>query len=106
MMLFIRSHATIMMHHNIGQTKRQLKTRIIEHSSDINKESIKNPSVISNHWISLDHNFDWNKIKILDRKLSYNKRLTSEMIFIKRQKIGLNLQSDTESLPEIYSPVI
>ena len=59
------------------------KTRIAEHSSDINKKS-SSPSVISNHRISLNHNFDWKKVKILDREPSYNKRLTSEMIFIKR----------------------
>jgi len=44
-----------------------LKTRIAEYSSDINKKS-GFPSVISNHRISLDHNFDWNKIKILDKE--------------------------------------
>jgi len=44
-----------------------LKTRIAEYSSDINKKS-GSPSVISNHRISLDHNFDWNKVKILDKE--------------------------------------
>ena len=32
--------------------------------------------------------------------------MTSEMIFIKKQNNGLNKQSDTESLPEIYLPII
>ncbi|KYN37533.1 hypothetical protein ALC56_08095 [Trachymyrmex septentrionalis] len=62
---------TVLVHHNviyknschdcdasyIGQRKRQLKTRIAEHSSNINKKS-GSPSVISNHQISLNHNFD------------------------------------------------
>ena len=42
------------------------------------------PSVISIP--DFTYNFDWNKVKILDREPSYNKRLTSEMIFIKRNK--------------------
>jgi len=39
----------------VGQTKRQLKTRLQEHASDINRRS-KSPSVISNHRIDHNHN--------------------------------------------------
>jgi len=39
---------------------------------------------------------------MLDIKPSYNKRLISEMIHIKRQKHGINRQNDMDSLPEIY----
>jgi len=102
-MLSTRSHAMIVMH-RIGQTKGQLK-RIAEYALDINKKS-DSPSVISNHQISLNHNFDWSNVRILDSESSYNKRLTSEMIFIRTQKNGLNLQSNTESLTVIYFPVI
>jgi len=42
----------------VGQTKRQLKTRL--HVSDINKKS-KSPSMISNQRIEENHNFKWNK---------------------------------------------
>jgi len=41
-------------------------------------------------------------MKILDSESSYNKRLISEMILIKRQKQNLNKQNDTESLSEPY----
>jgi len=64
------------------------------------------PSIISDHRINLNYNFKWNEVKILDSESSYNKRLISEMIYIKRQKQGLNRQNDTESLPESYLPVI
>ena len=84
----------------VGQTKRQLKTRLHEHKNDIKKSS--SPSVISAHRINFDHQFDWQRTKILDKESSYGKRLTSEMIFIKSQDNGLNKQSDTESLPESY----
>lgn len=40
----------------IGQTKRQLKTRVSEHISDINKKSTF-PSVISDHRLNTNHNF-------------------------------------------------
>ena len=39
---------------------------------------------------------------ILDVEPSYNKRLISEMIHIKKQRQGINKQNDTESLPEPY----
>ena len=45
-------------------------------------------------------------VRILDCESSYNKRLVSEMIHIKRQKQGLNRQNDIESLPDTYSQII
>ena len=41
-------------------------------------------------------------VKILDKAPSYNKRLISEMVHIKTQKLGLNKQNDTESLSNYY----
>jgi len=49
----------------VSQTKRQLKTRLHEHVSDINGIT-KSPSVISNHRIEKGHNFKWDNVKILD----------------------------------------
>ena len=64
------------------------------------------PSVISRHRKDFSHKIDWENIEILDRERSYNKRLISEMFFINRQKNGLNLQSDTEFLPNEYLPLL
>ncbi|KYQ59927.1 hypothetical protein ALC60_01023 [Trachymyrmex zeteki] len=89
----------------VGQTKRQLKTRLHEHVSNINKKS-KSPTVITSHRIDQNHNFDWDNVEILDREASFNKRLISEMVHIKRQTHGLNKQNDTESLPESYLNII
>ena len=80
----------------VDQTKRKSSTRIREHISDINKKRILHLS--SDYRI----NFRWNEMKILDSESSYNKRLISEMILIKRQKQNLNKQNDTESLSEPY----
>jgi len=52
---------------------------------DINKRS-GSPSVISIHRLELNHEINWNEIKILDCEPSYNKRLVSEMIYIKKQQ--------------------
>ena len=89
----------------VGQTKRQLKTRIKEHRSDINKTSGL-PSVISNHRLEFDHEFDWDNVSVLDKEKSYTKRLISEMVHITIQPNALNKQTDTEFLSEDYLPLI
>jgi len=89
----------------VGQTKRQLKTRISEHRSDINKKT-GIPSVISNHRLTMGHEFDWNNVLILDKERFYKKRLISEMVFIKKQKVTINKQSDTELLSADYFPFL
>jgi len=89
----------------IGQTKRQLRTRIKEHVSDINKKS-GFPSVITEHRLNFNHNFEWDKIKIIDNERSYKKRIISEMVHIKKQLQGLNKQSDTDLLPNSYLPIL
>jgi len=64
----------------VGQTKRQLHTRICEHKTDINKKS--GPlSVILQRRIELNHEFEWNEIDILvlDRELCCSKILVSKM---------------------------
>jgi len=49
---------------------------------------------------------DWENVKVLDFEPKYYKRLISEMIHIKKQKNGLNLNSDTELLDESYFDIL
>ena len=89
------------MHLMMGQTNRQLKTRISEHKNDINR-SKPTKSVMSEHRRCDNNNFTSNKVEILDNERNYNKRLISEMINIKRQKNGINLNTDMELLSPCY----
>ena len=45
------------------------------------KKSIE--SVIYQHQINYNHEFNWEETKIIDQESNYKKRLTSEMIYIK-----------------------
>ena len=45
-------------------------------------------------------------IKILDTEQSLMKRRISEMIYIKSQTSGINKQSDTDGLPDVYLPLL
>jgi len=85
----------------VGQTKRQIRTRMKEHYNNIKTDKSKH-SVLTEHALNYNHNFDWNNIKILDSESNYNKRLVSEMLHIKEQKNGINSQKDTEFLNESY----
>jgi len=85
----------------VGQTKRQLNTRIKEHRQNINKKT--DISVISEHQVNTGHNFNWDDdTKILDVENSYNKRLISECLHIKRQINSINKKTDFESFPDMY----
>ena len=73
-------------HSYVGQSKRKLRTRLKEHMKDLNKPA-NSLSVISCHRLDNDHDIEWENSKILNSECSYYKRLVSEMIHIKRQKM-------------------
>jgi len=77
----------------VGQTKRQLKTRINEHMKNIKFDESKH-SVITKHMLEENHAFNWQNVKILDFETSYFKRLISEIIHIKTHDNGLNSVED------------
>ena len=52
------------------------------------------------------HEFDFEKTKILDTEKLYNKRLTSEMIYIYNNKNSINKKTDIKFLSSIYKPII
>jgi len=89
----------------VGQTKRMLGVRIGEHRGHIRRNSTQT-SVITDHRLQSNHDFDWDSVEILDEEINYKKRLISEMVYIKKQKRGLNLQSDTDLLDPIYNDLI
>ena len=67
-------------YHNfyIGRTKSSVETRMKEHESNI-RSTNKKLSVISEHRIENNHDFNWKNVKILDkepsvRNDSYKKR--------------------------------
>jgi len=81
---------------------RQLKTRISIHKNHIQKNT-SIYSVITEHRLHFNHDFNWENVENLDVKRNFNNRLISEMINIKCQKNGINLQIDTEALNHAYS---
>jgi hypothetical protein len=89
----------------VGQTGRQLKTRISEHRLHINR-NCSTHSVITDHRVQNNHDFNWDNVEILDHERFYHKRLVSEVLYISQQRLGLNLQSDTDFLHHAYLPIV
>jgi len=89
----------------VGQTGRQLNTRISEHRAHIRRNTTTN-SVITDHRLNHNHDFDWNNIRVLDTERNIFKRLTSEMLHIKFQSESLNLQTDTDFLDHAYTAIL
>jgi len=89
----------------IGQTKRHVATRINEHKNNI-KNSTGNFSVVTEHRLNFNHDFDWLKPIILHKERNRKKREIAEMFFIKKFDNNINLQKDTENLNSIYDSII
>jgi len=54
----------------VGQTKRQLKTRINEHEKNVRFDESKY-SVITKHMMEKNHTFNWQNVKIMDYETNY-----------------------------------
>jgi len=89
----------------IGQTKRHLGTRIKEHLNNI-KSTSNNYSVVSNHRLLFNHDFQWDKPNILHKERNRKKREIAEMFLIKKHDNNINLQKDTENLNSIYNKLL
>jgi len=70
---------------------------------EITLEGAPQASVITDHRLEYNHEFDWDNVEVLDEEINYNKRFILEMIHIKKQRQGLNLKKDTELLHPIYN---
>jgi len=76
-----------------------------EHKKDINRKT-SNQSVLTEHRLGSNHEFDWENPTILDKEKQYYRRLISEMINIKTHNNTINLQSDTELLQQSYLEIL
>jgi len=89
----------------VGQTKRKLNIRISEHRNQIIRKST-NTTIITEHRLSHNHDFDWLNVKILDSERFFWKRIISEMLNIQLQNNGLNYQIDTKYIQHTYTLIL
>ena len=85
----------------VGQTERKLKTRLAELRNHINWNS-NNQSVITEHRIEFERDFDWENVAILNEERFLNNCLISEYLYILMQQNNLNLRLGTEGVHQTY----
>ena len=88
----------------IGQTKRDLKSRIKEHQRAI-KFQRPEKSALCQHSMENDHIIDWSKVKILKVEHDYSKRLFTESWYINEKPQVLN-RNDGLSFPAVYRKLL
>jgi len=62
--------------------------------------------VITKHKLEFKHEFDRDNPETVDKEKQYYRKLIFEMINIKSQKNAINLQADTELLPQSYVKIL
>ena len=86
----------------IGESGRELGTRIKEHQGNINKREIN--SQIYKHLEESGHaNFDWNNVKVLGRSSKKDSRLFLESSFT---YVNVNSINRCDDMPDQYKPTI
>ena len=90
---------------NIGQTSQQLKQRLTQHKSDINK--INKNCAFAVHCRTLKHTMQFDNAKILEQETRTNKRSLLEIMHIQRNNsFTMNSKTDINNLSTIYSFLI
>ncbi|XP_046491078.1 uncharacterized protein [Neodiprion pinetum] len=89
----------------IGQTSRQLHTRITEHKRNIHEHE-DNYTALTRHAIDFDHSFNYSQASIIDVEPLYYNRLLLEMCNIVAHPNSVNRKQDIEHLSNIYTSVI
>ena len=84
----------------VGQTKRDLKSRVAEHKRAV-KNAEPEKSALCEHLMLFDHRINWEESSVLKYVNSYRRRLIAESWFIKAHTNVIN-RSDGETLPSVY----
>ena len=88
----------------VGQTKRDLNSRLKEHQRAIKQQKPEN-SALCEHAILFDHVINWANSRILKTESNFSKRLTAESWFILSRPKAIN-RSDGESFPIVYRSLL
>ena len=84
----------------VGQTKRDLKSRVAEHKRAV-KNAEPEKSALCEHLMLFDHRINWEESTVLKYVNSYRRRLIAESWFINAHTNVIN-RSDGETLPSVY----
>ena len=87
----------------VGRTTRALEKRTKKHRYNVKKDP-NEYTVITKHRLR-DHEFDWDKVNILDQEQNFFKLCLSEMLHIQTTQHTLNSQNVTQALNKTYTSI-
>ena len=86
---------------HIGQTKRDLKSRLDEHKRAIKIQRSDLLALDQKHFSTMDHIISWTEAKILELETDYRKRLSFESRHINAKALVMN-RNDGSSFSAVY----
>ena len=91
----------------VGQTSQYLSVRFRQHQRDGNSnDTSKSKSALSQHICNTNHEIGFGKTSVLAHESNRVKRDILEMIKIRKTNNTLNLQNDTDLLPNVYDNLL
>ena len=87
----------------IGETKRNLKTRLTEHRQAVRRGDDRNGIAV--HVQKFDHHIDWESAQVEQVIPDYWKRRTAEAILIRKRSSTMNLDCGLQ-LPTVWNPFL
>ena len=90
--------------HYVGQTGRQIKTRIKEHESDTRHARVKK-SAVAEHSAECQKTVDFTKAKVLSRETRWTDQMVRESIEIYKHGNNFN-REDGFTLPRAWKPIL
>lgn len=88
----------------IGQTKRNLQSRLTSHKSDCNRKVLN--CALTEHMERNKHQPNYEGVKVLHRENNLSKRLFLEMIEINEEVNSMNKKTDVNGLSAIYTYIL
>ena len=85
---------------NVGQTKRDLKSRVAQHERAV-KNAEPEKSALCEHLMLFDNRINWKECTVLKYVNSYDRQLIAESWFINAHT-NLIKRLDGETLPSVY----
>lgn len=85
----------------VGQTSRNLSSRITSHRSDIRRNI--SSCALAKHVCDTGHTVDYQNPKVLDIEKNYRKRTFLEMVRIAQTNDSMNYRRDIQGLSNVYT---
>ena len=89
----------------VGEKKQRLCDRCYRHKLDIKNKKMVNSSMLSKHEITENHEFDFDKIEIIQRAPFYHSRKTAESMHIIKNPTAVNYMKGNANVNNAYKNI-